>query len=680
MSIGGVHVRLFEARVQNYRSIIDTDWFEIERDKTILVGPNEAGKTAVLHALQKLNAPSDVKPFDALRDYPRSKYNDITSGKVDPSNVIVVQGKFKIEQSDDIELPSGFEKCVYVFSRKLDNNAIYYLENCPPNVTYKNIFKDLKRMADHVDKMITKSNENPNEVESFEQKLNRITDGWIDNTNIIGEKAEVLSKWLDSLLIYIDEENNIEEERFDKLKTSLAQDRVKNEILSSCYKSLPLFVYFNNYSRVKPLIHLEHLANRIEQNSLLDEYYDYGNICLLKLLGFNARELSNLGKAFAVDSTEEQLQNYRDQLDKRQYQLNAASVKLTEEIRKVWLPNRTRNEADRLRVTADGQYLKVVVEDDLGVEIELDQRSEGFQWLVSFFIVFFAEAEGKHANAVLLLDEPGLNLHALKQSDFRETISKLGAENQTLYTTHSPFMVGANELDIVRVIEMVDRKIGTKVHTTITASDSTAMLPLQEALGYDLAQSLFTQQRNLVFEGLTDYWYIEAISEMLRNDDIIELNEKIALIPAGTASKVIYYATILHSQNLRVAALFDSDPEGEQASKQETLVNLLQSKAILQIKDFYNGVSKKAEVEDLLRETLVRVAKSELGWDIEKLAESQIGRPIADIFASEIKDFSKYKLAKAFLRWSRNNTSQSLSDTELKQWKELIDKINKILK
>ena len=50
----------------------------------------------------------------------------------------------------------------------------------------------------------------------------------------------------------------------------------------------------------------------------------------------------------------------------------------------------------------------MVVEDELGVEIELDQRSEGFQWLVSFFIVFFSEAEDKHANAILLLDEPEL--------------------------------------------------------------------------------------------------------------------------------------------------------------------------------------------------------------------------------------------------------------------------------
>lgn len=79
----------------------------------------------------------------------------------------------------------------------------------------------------------------------------------------------------------------------------------------------------------------------------------------------------------------------KDNLDKRNYQLNAPSVRLTDEIRSVWLSNPERPEADKLKVVVDGQHLKVVVEDDLGVDIELDQRSEGFQWLVSFFVVFF---------------------------------------------------------------------------------------------------------------------------------------------------------------------------------------------------------------------------------------------------------------------------------------------------
>ena len=100
----------------------------------------------------------------------------------------------------------------------------------------------------------------------------------------------------------------------------------------------------------------------------------------------------------------EALQEYKDNLDKRSYQLNSASVRLTQEIRSVWKPDPKRPEADKLKITADGQYLKVVVEDDMGVDIELDQRSEGFQWLVSFFVVFFAEAMDKHTNSILLLD------------------------------------------------------------------------------------------------------------------------------------------------------------------------------------------------------------------------------------------------------------------------------------
>lgn len=85
-------MKLSKARIQNYRSIIDTGEFEIEDLKTIMVGPNEAGKTVVLRALQQLNKPDEVAGFDILRDYPRSKYNDISSGRVLAEDTIVVTG------------------------------------------------------------------------------------------------------------------------------------------------------------------------------------------------------------------------------------------------------------------------------------------------------------------------------------------------------------------------------------------------------------------------------------------------------------------------------------------------------------------------------------------------------------------------------------------------------------
>ena len=674
-------MRLSKARVQNYRSIRDTGWFSVESAKTIFVGPNEAGKTAVLQALQQLNPPEGVPKFDPLRDYPRASYNDITTKKVDTAKTTVVEAHFTLEPDDQAELPEGFEDCVYVFGRKLDNTAWHNLEGGLPVPNYGSVVKDLTRLCAHINARSPTGEAGASVTEKPGDELAKITTGWSDGTTIEGDRGKALSAWLTKVLPLVDETDEVEEARFDKLRSAVGVSEKRAKALNTLNERLPVFVLFNNYFRVRPLIHLEHLATRLETNVLDDRQYDYGNQCLMKLLGFSPRELSNLGKAKEPSPGDlGALQKFRDQLDHRSYQLNAASIRLTTEIRNVWFPNPDRAEADRLRVQADGQYLKVVVEDDLGVDIELDQRSEGFQWLVSFFVVFFAEAADRHENAILLLDEPGMSLHGLKQRDFRSTISRLAQANQTLYTTHSPFLVGPDELDLVRVVEMVDRRSGTKVHTTVMAGDPAAMLPLQEALGYDLAQSLFAQQRNLVLEGLTDYWYVDAIAQLLRDADVAELNEKVALVPAGSAGKVVYFATILHAHKLKVAALLDSDAAGDQAAQQESLVHALGTKGILRTKDVHAGAVKNPEVEDLLRDTLIKVAEVELGWSIGDAATKQATRPIVDVFNSTISGFSKYKLAKAFLRWARNHTAEDLTDVERTQWAALIDRVNKALR
>lgn len=678
-------MRLIKARVRDYRSVFDSDDFEIETDKTILVGPNEAGKTVLLQALQQLNPPDDVPKFEALRDYPRSKYNDISKDLVAPKNVKVVTGYFALESDDIGAMPSGFENVTYVFQRSLDNNCSHWIENGPPKPTFGNHKKDLQRLVAHMDSRVPEPTPpaegqpapkpNPKPSATFAQVVGK----WNDNTAITGSNASELKKWLEANVAFVDESNEKEESRYDKLIATCSDDHAT--ALNELYSRLPVFVLFNDFFRVRPLIHLEHLAARVQSDILDDEQYDYGNLCLLKLLGFTPKELSDLGKAAepaAGDAAA--LKKYRDQLDNRTYQLNAASVQLTKEINSVWLPDKSRPTADKLKVIVDGQYLKVVVEDDLGVEIELDQRSQGFQWLVSFFVVFFAEAGDKHENCILLLDEPGLHLHGLKQRDFRDTISRLAEKNQTIYTTHSPFLVGPDELDIVRVVEMTKREVGTKVHTTVTASDPAALLPLQEALGYDMAQSLFGQKRNLVLEGLTDYWYLDGTAQLLRDAGTITLHDQIALVPSNTAGKVVYYATILHAQKLKVAALLDSDSAGDQAAQQENLVHTLGNKCILRTKDAYKGSVSKPEIEDLLRETLVEVAKSDLGWDVTTTAAAQPARPIVDIFAAEITDFSKYRLAKAYLRWTRDHEASDLTSDEREQWVALIESINKALK
>lgn len=676
-------MRLTKARVQGYRSIIDSGFFEVENGKTILVGPNEAGKTAILQALQKLNPPEGIELFNPLRDYPRAKYDeDIEKGGIDPSKFTVVEGHFSLDANDVDEFPEGYKDITYVYGRYLDNSAWHKLDNAPNRLVFSDIDKDLQKMLLHFQETATTQGVAENLITTIGTELDGIVLGLAKSSRISTEKAKQFKDWLKKNLKYLDDDNVKENSRYEKIEEHLERPSEYDFVLATCKKMMPKFILFSNYFRIKPDLHLRKLADRIANNSLDDSQYDYGNICLLKFLGFTPKELADAGDTSKFNNLNDpkQYEQYKAQLDERDYKLNAATIRLTQAICEVWNPTQDSRDANKLRIKVDGQYLKVVVEDELGVEVELDQRSEGFQWMVSFYVVFFAEASDKHKNAILLLDEPGQSLHALKQAEFRETLSKLSQKNQTIYTTHSPFLVGTDELDKVRVVEMVDRTTGTKVHLSLTATDDGAILPLQEALGYDLAQSMFFHKKNLVLEGLTDMWYLEGLSNLLMSAGKTGINDQIALIPANCASKVVYFATILRAQNLKIAALLDSDAEGDLAAKQETLINALGNKRILRTKDIYDGQASAPEIEDILRETLLTIAKEQCGWDAIEVAQTQGKRPIVNILESVAKkDFSKYKLAKAFIRWSREHDLDDLKPTEIAQAEKLIEKVNKAL-
>ncbi|MEE9385565.1 MAG: hypothetical protein V3V08_19320 [Nannocystaceae bacterium] len=249
--------------------------------------------------------------------------------------------------------------------------------------------KNLARLAAHVDKRLadTQLDADP-EAKTTETavpsaRLAVLVKDWKSETVLAADRTTALLTWLEgTALPLVDEDNEKEEARYDALLAAAKVSEKCLRVLTILRERLPTFVYFNNYFRVRPMIHLEHLADRLETKLLDDDEYDFGNSCLLKLLGFSARKLSELGKAATPPpGNPAALKAYRDQLGGRTYNLNAASVKLTDHIRQAWQPDAKKGEASALATRADQQYLKVVVQDELGVEVELDQRSEGFQWL-----------------------------------------------------------------------------------------------------------------------------------------------------------------------------------------------------------------------------------------------------------------------------------------------------------
>ncbi|WP_212847183.1 ATP-dependent nuclease [Actinoplanes ianthinogenes] len=656
----------------------DSGEIDIDQERTLLVGVNEAGKTALLKALQQINAPKGADGFSPLRDYPRANYTEVQRGDRDPSDVLVAEATFVLTDVEKKivleESPESTGVTEIVIKRYLDNTLRWNFGGAELWRTFGDIEKDLTRLRAYLVKR-----EGSAEVLAG---LDALTAGRKPHIALRGEFARKFLAWLETALPLIDEDDEREENRHDRIKVALELDACVTEAGARIRARLPLFVYYSTYFTVRPSINLASLAAR-EASGDIDPDYDFGNLCLLQLLGLTAKELSELasgepqpqhyGGGAASDDFLNAVKAYQAKLDDRQYRLNSASVDLTRSIREVWGDDNVQ-----LRLVCDGQYLKVVVVDDIGVEVELDQRSEGFRWLVSFFVVFKAQAQGELKNAILLLDEPGLSLHALKQQEFRKTVARLAEKNQVIYTTHSPFMVGTDELDLVRIVEMTSREAGTKVHTRLVVDDPRSIYPLQAALGYELAQSLFGQSRNLVCEGLTDMMYVEALNTAF-TDVGKGLKASISLVPASSASKVIYYVTLLTSQNLKVAALLDSDQAGDNAAKQDELVQLLGSRKILRTKDYCDPGASRPEIEDLLRETLVHVAKDDLGWDVTATAAAQPARPIIEIFKKEISGFSKYKLVRAFIRWLAANEISDLSGAEQAGVTKLLADINKAL-
>lgn len=239
-------------------------------------------------------------------------------------------------------------------------------------------------------------------------------------------------------------------------------------------------------------------------------------------------------------------------------------------------------------------------------------------------------------------------------------------------------MVGTDELDLVRIVEMKDRQSGTRVHDRLAVEDPRSVFQLQAALEYELAQTLFAQPRNLVCEGVTAMFYVEGLSLLEKDAGRHGLRDSVALVPAHGASKALYYNTVLTSQSLKVAALLDSDTAGERAAAQEELVRLLKPKEIVRTKDHYQGSVLGPEIEDLLRDTR-QIAKDQLQWDVTMKATAQRRRPVADIFASEIKGFSKYRLARAFLKWVGVHTADDRTQAERDRIKSLFAAVNKAL-
>ncbi len=201
--------------------------------------------------------------------------------------------------------------------------------------------------------------------------------------------------------------------------------------------------------------------------------------------------------------------------------------------------------------------------------VPFEQRSTGFIWFFSF-LVWFSELQQNYGeNLFVLLDEPGLSLHGTAQKDLLRYINEeLRPGYQVIYTTHSPFMIDAENIFDLRTVqdvvvrqlrgtEVIEEVKGTKVSDRILSNDPDTLLPLQGIAGFDIAQTMFLGPFVLVVEGPSEYAYMTWFSRILAAKAREGLDLRWAIAPAEGATKVSSFVTLFSGRGLIIAALLD---------------------------------------------------------------------------------------------------------------------------
>ncbi len=253
----------------------------------------------------------------------------------------------------------------------------------------------------------------------------------------------------------------------------------------------------------------------------------------------------------------------------------AASNEITDQLREYWTQNPhldieirfTKAESgDPLPLNA-GTIARARVRNTVHrVSVPFSERSAGFIWFFSF-LVRFAQVRKLGGRVALLLDEPGLTLHGKAQADLlRYFADKITPEHQLIYSTHSPFMVPADDLMKSRIVE--DQLFpsrpngpwmtkGTKVREDVLATDPDTLFPLQGALGYDVTQTLFMGRNTLLVEGPGDILFLKAFSEQLRRRRRTALDRRWTICPAGGIDKIQSFISLFSGANLEIAVITD---------------------------------------------------------------------------------------------------------------------------
>lgn len=559
-------MKLTKVRVQNYRSVEDSEEFEIG-DLTCLVGKNEAGKTALLSAVRGLK-PSQPFEFDETIDYPRrfsTRFDDRHPG----GTAEVIRTWWRLEDTDKAAVEERFGVGVLDGDTFQAHFGFRYGEG-------RRIWEIVIDSAKVLENLIGKHGLD----ETERNVLHGVSDGPAADKALSG-LAELTPKQ-EALLQDI---RKFRESNFTMGVSDVLTARQPN------------FFFTSHFERMSGMVSIQKLQQDKKDNkvSVGDKIF----LAFLEYAGTTVEDLLNVDRREALKA-----------------RCEAASNEITEEIFQFWSQNNALEvaiEIDNAKPADPAPFNAGMVADirikntNHKATLPLSERSAGFVWFFSFLAQFkqLKKTPGNE-NAIILLDEPGLTLHGKAQGDLlRYIVERLLPDHQVIFTTHSPFMVPMNRLADVRIVEDVivekpgnrPEVKGTKVRSDVLEVSDDTLFPLQGALGYEVTQSLFIGANTWLVEGPSDILYLQVLSQALIKRRREGLDKRWTLCPSGGIDKIAPFVRLFGGNRINMAVLSDI------ANGDKTKIENLKKADILKAGHFYTCADftdqNEADVENL---------------------------------------------------------------------------------
>jgi ABC-type ATPase involved in cell division len=288
-------------------------------------------------------------------------------------------------------------------------------------------------------------------------------------------------------------------------------------------------------------------------------------------------------------------------------------------------------------------YLEFWIKDE-GERLYPKQRSRGVRWFLSFYMELKASANIN--KQMVLLDEPGVSLHARAQEDVLKVFEDIKEKIQVIYTTHSPHLVEINKLHRVLAIQRDD--LDSLRSTTrildplrLSAASPDTLSPLQSILGNPMTGEGFSSKKfNLIINDTGSFYILNSIIQLMG------YKGKISVIPSTNVASMPLLCNILMGWGLEFAVmLFENEKENQirgilketifktENNKREMIIRMPEkfhnSEDLLSTLDFKNHILKT-------REGII-VANSEHVREKEIPRNFMFSRLLSDVKAGMIK-------------------------------------------